>query len=441
MGIVLSKFKVKGIKNLEKEIVLDFLRLKTKVESYRTVTSIYGANGAGKSAIVHGAELLKRLLAERNMLLNTSSRDHVLCLMNKNIGGVNIEVEYFVVDEKEIYNKYVYVVNLYNEFDSVNIKYEKLAQLKNSKENIVYEISDGKMISDNKLSDEHYDYCNGKLLNRTYFETSLYYSINLVRNKNSVYVTKEQKSINEFFGPLNELVANLDFLLLSDEINEQRMYNMDFKNYKEVSQAIAQSNLNLPDTKRKNVVHKNHIDKLRSRVKRMAEFIKLFKSDLTDIKLDTKINEDFYFYNYEFVYGNYSVHYEFESNGIKRLVNLFSYIERLHDNNCVIFIDELDVNINDIYLIKLIEYFATYIKGQIVFTTHSTSPMEVVSKKAVRDKSQICFLTKDNDIEMWKHVGSFSPSSIYRKGQIKGLPFTIDAIDFVDIFKKSKTVN
>ena len=60
-------------------------------------------------------------------------------------------------------------------------------------------------------------------------------------------------------------------------------------------------------------------------------------------------------------------------------MDLFYYLE----DACmgmITFIDELDSNINDVYLDKIIEYFILYGKGQLCFTSHNLSPMSVLKK-------------------------------------------------------------
>ena len=50
-----------------------------------------------------------------------------------------------------------------------------------------------------------------------------------------------------------------------------------------------------------------------------------------------------------FNYGNYKVNKEFESTGIKKLVRLYSAFKAAN-NYGIAFVDEMDSNINDIYL-------------------------------------------------------------------------------------------
>jgi hypothetical protein len=88
---------------------------------------------------------------------------------------------------------------------------------------------------------------------------------------------------------------------------------------------------------------------------RLCEFIRIFKPDLKTIDIDKKEDGDYYRYNLVMVYEAYRLDIEFESKGIKKLVDMFSYLQAAGKDS-IVFIDELDSNINDVYLDKSIEY-------------------------------------------------------------------------------------
>ena len=96
----------------------------------------------------------------------------------------------------------------------------------------------------------------------------------------------------------------------------------------------------------------------------------------------------------------------------------------------IVFIDEFDSNIHDVYLCALLEYLMEYGKGQLCFTTHNVGPMDVLR----HHKKSIDFLSEDHEIYSWTTSGNYSPSKLYRNGMIEGSPFNIDSIDFIGIF-------
>ena len=93
------------------------------------------------------------------------------------------------------------------------------------------------------------------------------------------------------------------------------------------------------------------------------------------------------------------------------------------------FIDELDSNINDVYLDKLIEYFVCYGKGQLCFTAHNLSPMTVLKS----NRNAISFISSINTVHTWTSNGNYTPENAYRNGFIEDSPFNVDATDFLGI--------
>ncbi len=99
-------------------------------------------------------------------------------------------------------------------------------------------------------------------------------------------------------------------------------------------------------------------------------------------------------------------------------------------NGGIVFIDEIDSNIHDVYLCAIIEFLAQYGKGQLCFTSHNIGPMDILKTR----KKSIDFLSEDHRIIPWTSNGNYSPASLYKKGMVEGSPFNIEAIDFMGVF-------
>ena len=125
------------------------------------------------------------------------------------------------------------------------------------------------------------------------------------------------------------------------------------------------------------------------------------------------------------VYEDYSLDKEFESRGIKKMMDLFNYLDAASAGG-IVFIDELDSNINDVYLDKLIEYFVYYGKGQLCFTSHNLSPMSVLKG----NRNAINFISSINTVHTWTKSGNLSPENAYKNGFIEDSPFNVDSSDF-----------
>src|SRR5690606_15672989 len=102
-------------------------------------------------------------------------------------------------------------------------------------------------------------------------------------------------------------------------------------------------------------------------IKNLERFIKIFKPNLKEITFIKKVNWDYFIYSLIFNYDGYSVDLELESTGIKKLVRLYPYLQYASKGE-ITFIDEMDANIHDVYLSKLIEFFEKYALGQLCFT-------------------------------------------------------------------------
>lgn len=178
------------------------------------------------------------------------------------------------------------------------------------------------------------------------------------------------------------------------------------------------------------------LDEYTNNIQKLSKFLKIFKGDLRSIEIDVKEEKDCYIIDKYFVYDNYRIHYEFESTGIKKLVTLFSAFKAFFDGK-IVFIDELDSHIHDVYLLKLLEYFTEEGKGQLIFTTHNLAPMEVLK----RQKHSIDFITSKPNIVSWKKSGNYSIINLYRKGMVENLPFNIESFDFTGLFDSEDDTN
>lgn len=177
------------------------------------------------------------------------------------------------------------------------------------------------------------------------------------------------------------------------------------------------------------LVDKKYFQKYKDRVGQLTQFIKIFKPELVSIDIDVKEKGEQYECDLNLNYGDYIINKEFESTGIKKLIRLFDCFVAASTVG-IVFVDEMDSNLNDVYLCKLIEYFMYYGRGQLCFTTHNLDPMTILKE----NKNSIDFLSSDNHLVPWTSRGNASPENCYKNGMIEDSPFNIDATDFVGIF-------
>lgn len=435
--VYLLNVRMSGIKSIKNEIRLDFYK-KTVDKNFDPdkfrVKAIYGENGSGKTAIITGIKIFQDLMLS-NQYLNESKNQRFLDeIINKETSRFTFGCEY-ITGEEESYIVYDYNFELEknNKGDYV-IKHESLnlknGNYPNNNYVNVYECDNGELINID---------CNETVKNIIEKKT-----FNLL-NKNpfmSLYIV-DYTSVIEKDKEFSYNIAVMLFLiaLINVYINEEDKHDIYFlrktirESHEKSSEYINDINeildtISVYSGFDDNSISKSEFDKYKESVKQLTKFIQIFKRELKSIDIDAKDDGDNYRCELIFNYGNYKVNKEFESTGIKKLVRLYSAFKAAN-NYGIAFVDEMDSNINDIYLCKLIEYFMYYGKGQLCFTMHNVDPMSLLKQ----NKNSIDFLSSDNKIVSWVSKGHASPENYYKNGMIENSPFNIDATDFIGIFE------
>ena len=451
--IYLVNYRVKGIKMLEEEVSLSFFKktitMPLDTKEYN-IKGIYGINGSGKSGIVASVDILRNLLLDDGYLNNPMVQKNLDAIINKKSKELFIGAD-FLAEYKEKTYLYRYEILLKKTLtDKYAISSEKLSyRLATSKKddfNSLIEVKNGII--------DYIDIKNDEELKNTFIQSTL--NLLSMSAVSSVFLDK--------MYPYGEQISNiisLDGVLLLIHLGIRMKVYMDqsdnhidylLKNMLMYTTETDKDDIYI-DSLRKGALRlsRSSIDAIsggtdliaksiythyEKKVKRLKEFIKIFKSDLTDITIDRKEDGDNYVCNLNMVYGDYVVHTEFESTGVKKLIRLFDFLQNMVQGG-IVFIDEFDSNLHDVYLCALLEYLMEYGKGQLCFTTHNVGPMDVLK----RNKKSIDFLSIDHRIYPWTTNGNYSPSKLYRNGMIEGSPFNVDSIDFIGIFDPLEEVD
>ena len=447
--IFLVNYSVKGIKSLKELVSLSFYNktISKMMDTQKySVKGIYGMNGSGKSAIIASIDILRSILLYSDYLTNDLVQRNLNEMINKNSEELFMEADFVTnYEEKVLYFRYQINVTK-NKVGKYIIAYEKLATKKaSSKTNdmeTIFEVNHGDLQTiysknSNGLSD--------LVAQKT---------LNLLTNSslpalfmNNVYDLNLDDSLlkdNPLFRAIGSLVlfgSKLHVYFDQSDVHGdyfltnsfQYMESIDFKDaeYARLINRFLKMNddtLNVIKISKNYVLEKNYAQFVNA-IEKMCEFIRIFKTDLVCIDIDKKVNNDLFICNLVMNYGDYRVHAEFESTGIKKLIKLYAYVHEMAHGD-IVFIDELDSNLHDVYLCALLEYLMEYGKGQLCFTTHNVGPMEVLK----RHKKSIDFLSTNGKVTSWVKNGNYSPSHLYRNGMIDGSPFNVDSIDFIPIF-------
>lgn len=448
-NIYLLKYSVKGIKTLDELVSLSFYKKiipKNPDTQEYNIKAIYGMNGTGKSAIVCSVEILKNLFSNEDYLANPLVQKKLDALINKKTNELFIEADYlYKYDNGQLLQFYYNVIVSRTVSGKYVVSYEKLtsknATSKSEKMTTIFEIQNGKIV-----------YIERKEEDKEFTELLFNKTMNLLENSSMacLFMNKlfrniviEDKTIYKkelFFKLVSVGVFGLNLHAYMDQHDYHKEYLIDepvriwgsnfeinplnLKNY------LLMNIDGLNEVKvSENYVLKDSYEQFKKEVGELYEFLHIFKPDLTNIEIDRKENKDFWLCDLIMVYDDYKVHAEFESTGIKKLIRLFTYLQKMVRGE-IVFIDEFDSNLHDVYLCAILEYLMEHGKGQLCFTTHNVGPMDVLRRR----KKSIDFLSENHKIYPWTANGNYSPAKLYRNGMIEGSPFNVDSIDFIGVF-------
>lgn len=441
--LYLLNISVAGIKSIKEEINLNFYK-KTidkdfDPEKYR-IKAIYGENGSGKSAIITAVKIFQDLILNDNYLNESKNQSFLDEIINKSTQSFRFHCEFLIHADSTII-VYDYSVSIgKNRNGQYEIQHETLKMKKGSYANAKY-----KTIFESKNGELIFVNCEDDIKNVIEKKTT-----NLLTNHSFIYLLLSKYDVEDVTIDIRDpiekhiwlhivtcmtLVVILKVYIGEEDQHELYFWRKRFKENKMDMQTLTEGILNYGESITTLFsVNEKHVDKkffkmYKEKVKQLTQFIKIFKADLVSIDIDAKENGEEYVCELNLNYGDYVINKEFESTGIKKLIRLFDCFVAASTGG-IVFVDEMDSNLNDVYLCKLIEYFMYYGKGQLCFTTHNLDPMNVLKD----NRNSIDFLSSDNHLIPWTSRGNASPENCYKNGMIENSPFNIDATDFVGIF-------
>ena len=419
MKIFMLSFKVNGVKNIEKDIEINFYNktLKRFSPCGSNVKGIFGPNGIGKTSIIKGMDILRKISLNDNYLTNDFNLIILDKIINKKIEKANLEIEFLVIDDNKKKSRYVHSITIaITSPKEVKILSENIKKKDSNTDQIVGEILiENGIIKNDSL---HKDDLKSEIVDITKNLLEKRSIVNIV--KPSVLKSIDLEKIRYFYRKLHIKIdredSHLGYALMDNPLKDDIPFNDSIGNYDMI-------------------ISKNNLPIFEDYLRRMTEFLKIFKPNLRNIEYEKKEGKEEYYINILFVYDDYKVNYEFESMGIKNLFSLFTYFRALSEDEVVV-IDEIDTSIHDIYLNKLIEFFAVDGKGQLVFTAHNITLLQTLKKY----KHSIDFINENMEVISWIKNGNSSPFKSYKDGYIKGLPFNIKEYDFLEIFSQESDV-
>lgn len=428
---------VAGVKCIEEEIRLDFYKKivnqKFDADKYR-IKAIYGENGSGKSAIITAVKIFQDIICNSQYLSESKNQKLLDELINKKTQHYKFKCEFLCRLEKDNII-FAYELQLKkNESGLYEIVYEKLSErsgnYSNSRYKSIYEVSNGKLIFVNAQNENYsmIEKMTYNLLGKSSFLNIYFFNFNnfnkdTVTDSTRIYVRVCICMVLAFIIKVYLDEEDKHELYFIKKVFSERIKNDN--NYISENVLEIMDSLSVTDS----IIPKNNFDIYVEKINNLTAFLRIFKHDLKSIEIDKKDNGDNYRCDLNLNYGDYLINKEFESTGIKKLIKLYDCFDAASKYG-IVFIDEMDSNLNDVYLCKIIEYFMYYGKGQLCFTTHNLDPMSVLKE----NKYSIDFLSSDNKLVSWVSKGNATPDNYFKNGMIENIPFNIDATDFIGVF-------
>lgn len=431
----LLQLKINGIKNIENEIVINFINTTVEkgVNNISNVKGIFGYNGAGKTAIITAVDIYKNTATDINYLNQNEVREELSKLVNYKSKQMSVSVLYHV--HEGMFLKHLIVLSYKELLDCYYIKEEAISILSDRSINGKYDNlilkKDGAIVEiDDRLASSLTNGLRGADLD--FCSIVAYASRKIFDNNDEPNETEEYSAAKKLLLQLYFEASNMYvFLIQSDnrkgyKISKEKINQM--LDTLEIDKKIYLENLT-DIYSDEEVVPLRLIQNYREENAKLERFIKYFKPELKSIELLEREDKKLVHVRRIFKYQEYNVEYEFESSGVKQLVRLFGYLSKCAYGG-IVFIDEIDTNLNSAYFSALISFFAEYGKGQLVFTTHN---LEVMNSLKSKSKS-ILVLGVDNNVDVWVGKGNRSPIKDYLNGNLPNSPMNIEDFDFINIF-------
>lgn len=415
----LYRLSTHGMKNISKSITIDFYQQTINNESNKklaNIKAIYGANGSGKTAIIETMAFYKEFVTNYLFLKQNNIIDNLNKIINK--VEPNIFISIIFSQNKDFYKHDILIEQT---DDMPVVSSEKMSILKDNSLN-----GQCKLLLENKNGDLNFYYDEDKdvktfLIDKT--KNVLRYSsiISLITDEEFSKQYKDS-GIYNIFSTYYNFAKNL-----SVYSEENRFVAIQKNNINDFYTSFFKSLLY--NRIAYDIVLKNEYVKYLDNIEKMTKFIRLFKPDLKKIEIEYKEDKDFYYCIKKLNYQDYKIDVEYESTGIKKIINLFNYINDVVEGK-VVFIDEFDANISSVYLNVLLKFLNENKKGQLCFTSHNLYPMEYLYKFS----NAIDFIGETGKLVSWKKNGNYRPYNLYPEGLIPDSPFNIDILDFENVF-------
>ena len=430
----LLQISTRGMKNISQNITIDFANATVDrgVKKVNNVKGIFGYNGSGKTALMTSVYLYLRLSTNARYLLQNETIDKLEKMINRDTNSFYFSIVFDASEDLILKHEVFLTKN--NKDTGYMIAREVVSHLV------------GRTINERYVEDVVVE--RGVIQNKPFMDSPFLENLRLKIQEDTSIVAlfldrlaelaNEKKHRSLALSPVeNELLAIGSLALHTDVyLQDGDTHSNYFMSKKALDHMISK----LETIKAKDisligqyfnsaVILKETLEEYQKDTRKLEKFIQIFKPKLKGIEIEKTEDGDYYHVRRVFVYDTCKVDFEFESSGIKQLVHLFSYLLKCANGN-IVFVDEIDTNLNSVYFSKLISFFVKYGKGQLIFTTHNIESMNALR----RQPKSILALGEDNKMDVWIGKGNRSPIKDYVEGFFPNSPMNLEDFDFIHVF-------
>ena len=427
MKYVILSSKISGIKNISRDIEIQYTnKMPGYVDAdHCQIKCIYGPNGSGKSGICHAYDIYQKVLMQESALKDSLFASSLVKLINMSTKSFSIENRFIAQFDDGTFIGYCHAITISIADGQPIVSEERLSPLdfRGNESRPLVHIKDGSFLANTVPGFGKED------LPFLRFGSFIpYLALSKANEKRTQRdIIAEQitflfaRSLAVKFGSNADAHDSL-FLDQYDQVKNREDFeklNLSQSTWAQMFSArtgyywfgLTEQETELID-----------------RVKKMVPFLQTINDALVDVEPIFKRDGERSYATLEFHYKDHIVELEFESTGIRKAVGLFDALYHIGKGGIAI-IDEIDAGLHDVFLTKLIEFFALYGRGQIIMTTHNVGLMSFL-----KSSRQIGFLGYDNVFVPWRQRGVSSAAKAYLSGAIEHLPFNLKAADFGAVF-------
>ena len=419
--IYVSGYSVSGIKSFDQTMYLSFckktLDSKFDVSDYH-IKGIYGPTGSGKSALLTSVVILKNMLLHPSYLQHSIIQSKFDSIIHKTKKELCMCVDFFTSDEANRTSYRYELVLGKDEQQQFSIKRECL-YVKTARS---FSIPMKKVFEHDCKQEFYLDASYDTDVVRRFLE------VNKERLKVSSLIALSKEKTNKACASeaLFQVVSSVFSLAMQTHVYVESL-NYSFLCQEEKMQEETQTFTRIKANQ--NEVRKQDFTKFKHTIKQLQAYLTLFKQDLKAIKIEKKEDHGRYLCDLIMCYEDYEIHADQESRGMRKLLSLYPYFKAVKQGG-IVFIDDFDTYLHEVYGMALLEYLLAQGKGQLCFTSNNVAYMDVLKQS----KKSIDFINEKQELHSWITNGNYSPSKLYRAKAIEGTNFTIQQDDFKNVF-------